>query len=82
MVYWEGRPYYGFGMGAASYLATRRFSRPKRLGGYRSWVEVRLLCSPPSPLQRFDSCHRACHGASPLLACCARGCLLAAGLRP
>lgn len=39
MVYWEGRTFYGFGMGAASYLAGRRFCRPKRLGAYRAWVE-------------------------------------------
>ncbi|PRW32956.1 activating signal cointegrator 1 complex subunit 3 isoform B [Chlorella sorokiniana] len=39
MVYWEGLPYYAFGMGAASYLEGRRFSRPKRLNAYRQWVE-------------------------------------------
>eukprot|EP00887_Chlorella_sp_A99_P000273 scaffold13.g273.t1 len=38
MVYWEGGSYYGFGLGAASYLEGRRFSRPKRLGDYRTWV--------------------------------------------
>lgn len=40
MVYWEGGTFYGFGMGSASYLQARRFSRPKRLGAYRQWVEA------------------------------------------
>ena len=39
MTYWEGRTYYAFGMGAASYLGGRRFSRPKRIGGYMQWLE-------------------------------------------
>jgi oxygen-independent coproporphyrinogen-3 oxidase len=29
-VYWENRPYYGFGMGAASYLHQQRFTRPRK----------------------------------------------------
>jgi oxygen-independent coproporphyrinogen-3 oxidase len=38
-VYWAaGAPYYAFGVGAASYLAGRRFSRPKRLDAYEAWV--------------------------------------------
>lgn len=39
MAYWEGRAFYGFGMGSASYLQGRRFSRPKRLNAYRSWLQ-------------------------------------------
>jgi putative oxygen-independent coproporphyrinogen III oxidase len=43
MVYWEGGEYYGFGMGAASYLHGRRFSRPRRLNAYVKWlVELEL----------------------------------------
>lgn len=38
MTYWEGRPYYAFGMGAASYLDGHRFSRPRRLASYLRWV--------------------------------------------
>ncbi|GLC51316.1 hypothetical protein PLESTB_000489300 [Pleodorina starrii] len=37
-VYWRGQQYYAFGLGAASYLAGRRFSRPARMGQYVSWV--------------------------------------------
>lgn len=38
-VYWAGdAPYYAFGLGAASYLGGRRFSRPRQMGAYRSWV--------------------------------------------
>lgn len=37
-VYWENRPYYGFGMGAASYVEGQRFSRPRKTGEYYEWV--------------------------------------------
>eukprot|EP00884_Botryococcus_braunii_P009156 jgi/Botrbrau1/18241/Bobra.53_1s0095.1 len=38
-VYWAGtEAYYGFGMGAASYLRTRRFSRPKKMKEYETWL--------------------------------------------
>lgn len=40
MTYWKCRPYYAFGMGSASYLCGRRFSRPKRLQGYLQWLEI------------------------------------------
>jgi putative oxygen-independent coproporphyrinogen III oxidase len=36
--YWAPAPYYAFGMGAASYLEGRRFSRPRRLAGYARWL--------------------------------------------
>jgi putative oxygen-independent coproporphyrinogen III oxidase len=39
-VYWENRPYYGFGMGAASYLAGKRFTRPRKTKEYSQWVEA------------------------------------------
>ena len=39
MVYWTGLPYYAFGMGAASYMLGRRFSRPKRLNAYLKYLE-------------------------------------------
>jgi oxygen-independent coproporphyrinogen-3 oxidase len=38
-VYWENRPYYGFGMGAASYVQGQRFTRPRKTREYYSWVE-------------------------------------------
>ena len=38
-VYWENRPYYGFGMGAASYVQGQRFTRPRKTGEYYPWVE-------------------------------------------
>ncbi len=37
-VYWENRPFYGFGMGATSYLQGRRQARPRTVNGYRDWV--------------------------------------------
>lgn len=39
-VYWENRPYYGFGMGAASYVDGKRFTRPRKTREYYQWVEA------------------------------------------
>ncbi|MEB3358968.1 MAG: radical SAM family heme chaperone HemW [Synechococcales bacterium] len=39
-VYWENRPYYGFGMGATSYVHRQRFSRPRTRQDYRQWVQA------------------------------------------
>lgn len=38
-VYWENRSYYGFGMGATSYINKQRFTRPKTRQDYANWVE-------------------------------------------
>ena len=38
-VYWENKPYYGFGMGAASYLNGKRFTRPKTRREYYEWLK-------------------------------------------
>ena len=38
-MYWQGdAQYYAFGLGAASYLQSRRFSRPRGMGAYKQWV--------------------------------------------
>ncbi|KAG2495696.1 hypothetical protein HYH03_006296 [Edaphochlamys debaryana] len=37
-VYWLGLPYYAYGMGAASYLEGRRFTRPAKMRPYEAWV--------------------------------------------
>jgi putative oxygen-independent coproporphyrinogen III oxidase len=37
-VYWENKPYYGFGMGAASYIAGKRFGRPRTRREYYGWL--------------------------------------------
>lgn len=37
-VYWENRPFYGFGMGATSYLEGDRFARPRKTREYYEWV--------------------------------------------
>ncbi|MCC5628066.1 radical SAM family heme chaperone HemW [Nostoc sphaeroides CHAB 2801] len=39
-VYWENRPYYGFGMGAASYVDGKRFTRPRKTREYYQWVQA------------------------------------------
>lgn len=38
-VYWHNKPYYGFGMGAASYTQQKRFTRPRDRKNYFIWVE-------------------------------------------
>jgi putative oxygen-independent coproporphyrinogen III oxidase len=38
LTYWQNQPYYAFGMGAASYLADRRFTRPRKTQEYYQWV--------------------------------------------
>ncbi|MGK7913939.1 MAG: radical SAM family heme chaperone HemW [Prochloraceae cyanobacterium] len=38
-VYWENKPYYGFGMGAASYVQGKRFTRPRNRREYYTWVQ-------------------------------------------
>lgn len=38
-VYWENRPYYGFGMGATSYLNGCRLPRPRTRQEYYQWLE-------------------------------------------
>jgi putative oxygen-independent coproporphyrinogen III oxidase len=37
-VYWEIKPYYGFGMGAASFTNNIRFTRPRTRQKYYDWV--------------------------------------------
>lgn len=38
-VYWENRSYYGFGMGAASYVKGYRFTRPRTRREYYQWLK-------------------------------------------
>ncbi len=47
-VYWENRPFYGFGMGAASYLGGDRVTRPRTQIAYAEWVN-QLLTGTESP---------------------------------
>ena len=37
--YWKNNPFYGFGLGSASYVCGKRFSRPKKMGGYIDFVQ-------------------------------------------
>jgi len=39
LVYWHNLPFYGFGMGATSYLQGERFARPRKTWEYYEWVE-------------------------------------------
>jgi putative oxygen-independent coproporphyrinogen III oxidase len=38
ITYWHNSPYYAFGMGAASNLEDRRFTRPRKTQEYYQWV--------------------------------------------
>lgn len=57
--YWQLQPFYGFGMGAASYWSARRFSRPRTRADYYTWVEAweasptALAVEASSPLDLF-----------------------------
>jgi putative oxygen-independent coproporphyrinogen III oxidase len=46
-VYWENKPYYGFGMGAASYVAGKRFSRPRTRRKYYGWLAAGAIIEVP-----------------------------------
>lgn len=53
-VYWENRPYYGFGMGATSYVQGQRYTRPRKTKEYDAWVKQYqaakgVLDCPPTP---------------------------------
>jgi putative oxygen-independent coproporphyrinogen III oxidase len=49
-VYWENRPFYGFGMGATSYLQGDRVARPRKTREYYTWVEqLPYSHSPAAP---------------------------------
>lgn len=39
-VYWENLSYYGFGMGAASYVQGKRFTRPRKTKEYYVWLQA------------------------------------------
>ncbi|HIK16332.1 MAG TPA: coproporphyrinogen III oxidase [Leptolyngbyaceae cyanobacterium M33_DOE_097] len=45
-VYWENRPFYGFGMGATSYLQAERLARPRKTHEYYEWVQQQANFSP------------------------------------
>jgi putative oxygen-independent coproporphyrinogen III oxidase len=46
-VYWENRPFYGFGMGAASFVAGKRFTRPRTRQEYYEWVQRGAVIDVP-----------------------------------
>lgn len=39
LVYWHNQPYYGFGMGAASYVGGYRLTRPRTRDRYYQWLQ-------------------------------------------
>mmetsp|Transcript_8544 Transcript_8544/g.24527 ORF Transcript_8544/g.24527 Transcript_8544/m.24527 type:complete len:480 (-) Transcript_8544:168-1607(-) len=39
MVYWTGESFHAFGLGAASYIGGRRFSRPRKMLQYYAWID-------------------------------------------
>lgn len=40
MAYWRNEPFYGFGIGATSYVDGHRFARPTRLHEYEAYVDA------------------------------------------
>lgn len=54
LTYWRNQPYYGFGLGAASYTQFQRVSRPRTLATYEKWVQAfqasgSVYDEPPTP---------------------------------
>ena len=47
-VYWENKPYYGFGMGAASYVNGKRFTRPRTRREYYDWIDAGAVVEAPT----------------------------------
>lgn len=39
LTYWQNRSFYGFGLGSASFINGRRFSRPRRMREYANYVQ-------------------------------------------
>ncbi|CAL5327392.1 unnamed protein product [Camellia sinensis] len=39
LTYWNNKPFYGFGLGSASFLGGFRFSRPKKMKEYAGYVQ-------------------------------------------
>ena len=50
-VYWRNEPYYAFGLGSASYLHHRRFSRPRQMVAYRCSQPAELRTTPVPKMQ-------------------------------
>ncbi|CAA6659584.1 unnamed protein product [Spirodela intermedia] len=54
LTYWQNRPFHGFGLGAASYTSGARFTRPRRMKEYASYVSdleggAAAAAAPPPP---------------------------------
>jgi putative oxygen-independent coproporphyrinogen III oxidase len=49
-VYWENQPFYGFGMGATSFVGGDRIARPRTLQTYYDWQPEPLCETPPQIL--------------------------------
>jgi coproporphyrinogen III oxidase-like Fe-S oxidoreductase len=45
LAYWEGKTYYGFGLGASSYVSAKRFTNAGDLKAYRDQILTSVL--PP-----------------------------------
>jgi oxygen-independent coproporphyrinogen-3 oxidase len=54
-VYWHNKYYYGFGMGAASYVKNIRFTRPRKSNEYFEWVAAGCQANVPS-IDKDDRC--------------------------
>ncbi len=46
-VYWQRESYYGFGMGAASYIDHQRFTRPRTRQDYYQWIHNGCVIETP-----------------------------------
>lgn len=71
-VYWENRSFYGFGMGAASYVGGVRLTRPRKTQEYYQWVRSLANSSAtevpadPSVADRQENPTSKAEGDSPI----------------
>lgn len=55
LTYWHNQPYYGFGMGATSYVNGVRYGRSRRREDYRTWVAAGAMPTgtPDDPTEQL-----------------------------
>lgn len=58
LTYWQNQPYYGFGLGATSYVSGQRYSRPRTRREYAAWVAAGCsvqIPATPEPEQVLET---------------------------
>lgn len=59
MAYWQCNSFYGFGLGATSYIGGVQFARPRTMAAYRDWVNSLASQGTATPGNLLDQKHWA-----------------------